>query len=209
MTASFFFLHAGNQASLYYPQSGERDVYYDIHSGRGYQSLVSSDQVGLFFNTDGISPFKSSLTIWPIYLAFTNLPPSIRTNKANLVTCAFWVGQSKLPMKIFLKPIQTLLSRFAKKGVALSSSRFVCLKPLFGVLDLIAKAPTLNMKQHSGRHGCPVCVHPGTWDRTCVYLPENEHALRTHESMIQDGIELNAPMKLSMTLKVVQCFLTF
>ena len=98
-------------------------------------------------------------------------------------------GPEQAPKKTFLKPIQTLLSRLAKKGVALSSSRFVRLKPLFGVLDLIAKAPALNMKQHNGRHGCPVCVHPGTWDRTRVYLPENEHALRTHESMIQDGIK--------------------
>ena len=187
---TFFFLHSGNQASLYYLQSGERDIYYDIHSGQGYQSSVKSDQAGLFFNTDGISPFKSSsLTIWPIYLAFTNLPPTIRTNKANLVTCALWVGQSKPPMKIFLKPIQALLSRLAKKGVALSSTRFVRLKPLFGVLDLIAKAPALNMKQHNGHHGCPVCVHPGTWVRTRVYLPENEYPLRTHESMIQDTVE--------------------
>ena len=62
------------------------------------------------------------------------------------------------------------------------------LKPLFGVLDLIAKAPALNTK-HNGRHGCPVCVHPGTWDGTCVYLPGNEHPLHTYESMIQDAIQ--------------------
>ena len=156
------FSHSGNKASLYYPQCGESDIYYDIHSGEGYQASVKSDQVGMFFNTDGISPFKSStLTIWPIFLAFTNLLPSIRTNKANLVTCAFWVGQNKPPMKIFLKPLQALLPRLANKGVALSPSTNLCLQPLFGVFDLIAKAPVLNMMQHNGHHGCPVCVHPG------------------------------------------------
>ena len=160
-----------------------------------------------FFNTDGISPFKSSsLTIWPIYLAFTNLPPCIRTNKVNLVTCAFWVGQTKPPMKIFLKPIQTLLSRLAKRGVALSTSSSVRLKPLFGVLDLIAKAPALNMKQHNGRHGCPVCVHPGTWDGTRVYLPGNEHPLRTHKSMIQDAIKAENTQQ---AVNGIQCSLNF
>ena len=87
------------------------------------------------------------------------------------------------------KPIQALLSRLAEKGVSLSASICVRLKPLFGVFDLIAKAPALNMKQHNGRHGCPVCVHSGKWDGTRVYLPGNEHPLRTHESMIQDAIE--------------------
>ena len=77
MTASF--LHAGNQASLYYPQSGECDVYYDIHSRRRYQSLVSFDQVGIFFNTDGISPFKSSETIWFKMVSKLNAPIKLST----------------------------------------------------------------------------------------------------------------------------------
>ena len=140
------------------------------------------------------------------HLAFTNLPPCIRTNKVNLVTCAFWVGQTKPPMKIFLKPIQTLLSRLAKRGVALSTSSSVRLKPLFGVLDLIAKAPALNMKQHNGRHGCPVCVHPGTWDGTRMHLPGNEHPLRTHKSMIQDAIEAENTQQ---AVNGIQCSLNF
>ena len=61
------------------------------------------------------------------------------------------------------------------------------LQLLFGVLDLIAKAPALNMKQFNGENGCPVCLHPGVWDRTCLYLPGCDYSLRTNESIVQDG----------------------
>ena len=148
--------------------------------GKGYQSMMHSDSIGTFFNTDGISPFKSSrLTVWPIYLAFSSLPPSIRMNKANLVTCAFWVGQEKPSMLLFLKPLKQLLLRLRDTGIAISAPgeqlRRIKLQPLFGVFDLITKAPVLNMVQFNGANGCPVCVHPGVWNATRLYLPGTEY----------------------------------
>ena len=66
----------------------------------------------------------------------------------------------------------------------------VRLCPLFGVFDLIARAPAVNMKQHNGFMGCPTCVHPGaTKQHTCVYLPGTEYPLRTHSSIVSTGIE--------------------
>ena len=176
-----------------YTLSRSSNVYYDIHTGKGYQTLVHPDSIGTFFNTDGISPFKSSrLTIWPVYLAFPSLPPSIRMNKANLVTCAFWVGQEKPSMAIFLKPLNQLLSRVWTIGITVSAPgqqrRRIKLQPLFGVLDLIAKAPVLNMVQFNGASGCPVCVHPGVWDSTRIYLPGTEYPLRTDASMRCDAV---------------------
>ena len=48
----------------------------------------------------------------------------------------------------------------------------------------------MNMKQHNGFMGCPTCVHPGeTKQRTCVYLPGADYPLRTHSSIVSDGIE--------------------
>ena len=78
-------------------------------------------------------------------------------------------------MMTFLKPMQAMLSRLARKVVALSTSSSVRLKPLFGVLDLIAKAAAFNMKQHKSWNSCIFTI--------------NEHPLRTHESMIRDAIE--------------------
>ena len=62
-----------NRATLRNPQADEDNIYYDIHSGKGYQEMVHPGQIGMLFNTDGISPFKSSrLTVWPcIYQSAT------------------------------------------------------------------------------------------------------------------------------------------
>ena len=80
-------------------------------------------------------------------------------NKANLVTCAFWVGQEKPSMSLLLKPLKQLLSRLRSTGITVSTPsqqlRRMKLQPLFGVLDLIAKAPVLNMVQFNGANGCP------------------------------------------------------
>ena len=43
-----------------YTLSRPCSAYYDIHTGKGYQTLVHPDSIGTFFNTDGISPFKFS-----------------------------------------------------------------------------------------------------------------------------------------------------
>ena len=141
-----------------YTLATPNNVYCDIHTGKGYQTLMRPDSIGTFFNTDGISPFKSfRLTVWPVYLAFPSLPPSIRMNKANVVTCAYWVGvtcaywvgQEKPSMAILLKPIKQLLSRLQNIGITGSTSgqqlRKIIIQPLFGVVDLIAKVPVLNI----------------------------------------------------------------
>ena len=64
------------------------------------------------------------------------------------------------------------------------------LQPLFGVFDLIARAPAMKMQQHNGFMGSPTCVHPGgTKQRTRMYLPGTDYPLRTHTSIVSDGIE--------------------
>ena len=111
-------------------------------------------------------------------------------NKANLVTCAFWVGQEKPSMSLLLKQ---LLSQLQNTGITVSTLsqqlRRIKLQLPFGVLDLIAKAPVLNMVQFSGANGCPICVHPGVWDSTRLYLhvTGTECPLRTDASMRCDA----------------------
>ena len=163
-------------------------LIYDIHTGAGYQGPSQREHVGAFFNTDGIKPFKSSrLTIWSIFIALSSLPPSIRMNRDNLITVALWVG-SKPPMHLLLKPLKQIMKRLSSSGVCVRSPagmKTVRLQPLFGVFDLIAKAPALNMKQFNGRNGCPTCLHPGEWrPGTRVYLP-GTYPLRTHDGLKQ------------------------
>ena len=145
------------------------------------------EHVGAFFNTDGIQPFKSSrLSIWPVYLGLASLPPNIRMNRDNLVTLALWVG-SKPPMHLLLKPLKQIMKRISSSGVHIrtpTGMKTVHLHPLFGVFDLVAKAPALNMHQFNGSNGCPTCLHPGEiCGRTRVYLPHT-YPLRTHNSIV-------------------------
>lgn len=172
-------------------------IIYDVHTGSGYGNVGRNgffsypEHIGVLFNTDGISLFKSSrLTVWPIYLALASLPPFIRMNRDNLITCALWVGHSKPPMEVFLPILVNQMEKLNSLGVNVntrSGSKTVRMKPLFGVFDLIAKAPVLNMTQFNGKNGCPTCLHPGSWTGTQVYLPGEAYELRSDRSINKAG----------------------
>lgn len=169
-----------------------KKIISDIHTGKGYsESLKDSHILDTVLNTDGIQPFKSSqLAIWPIYFAFSNLPPTIRMNKDNLVTAVFWVG-TKPPMQVLLKALQEVMNRLQVEGLTIklpSGVHTFQIYPLFGVFDLMAKAPILNMIQHNGSHGCPTCLQQGeSYQRCWVYLPNGLYTERTHEGVIKDA----------------------
>lgn len=116
-------------------------------------------------NTDGVSPFNSSnLTIWPIIIALSILPPKLRWNKDNLIVASFWVGEKKPPMSILFSPLIEKLQTLSKVGITISTplgEKNIKFEPLFGSFDFVAKEPILNMHQFNGKHGCPSCLHPG------------------------------------------------
>ena len=63
-----FFLFPENSDKLITATNGQ--VLYDVHTGSGYKEIVPPGYGGIIFNTDGISPFKSSrITVWPILIA--------------------------------------------------------------------------------------------------------------------------------------------
>ena len=200
-TYMFIILHfvciVGNWTKLSYPQREcNPHIQFDIHTGKGYRKDAEfyshTEHIGAFFNTDGISVFKSSrLTVWPIFLALASLPPSIHMNKENIITVALWVGHCKPQMEIFLPVLTKELDRLNTTGVSVRTSfghTTIRMKPLFGVFDLIAKAPVINMKQFNGKHGCPSCLHPGTRLHTQVYPPGTYHK-RSNASINRDAGE--------------------
>ena len=189
---------AGNWKKLDYCSTVRNNgsTVHDVHTGDGYN--VHSDNhrnhIGVIFNTDGIQPFKSvRLSIYPIFLALANLPPNVRMMRDNLITLAIWVGD-KPSMSILLKPLKHVLRRLSSSGIGVKLPsgiiRTIRFHLQFGVFDLIAKAPAINMKQHNGESGCPTCLHPGeTKHHTRVYLPGTEYRERTHHSIVQAGRE--------------------
>ncbi len=86
-------------------------------------NLTKEKTLGIAFNTDGVSPFKSSLiTIWPIYISLVNLPPCVRMLKRNIITCLFWVGNCKPQMPLFLAHFQKMLSDLKATGLKAKTS---------------------------------------------------------------------------------------
>lgn len=184
---------AGNWDKLEYCSRATSCAVHDIHTGGGYPGILNREHIGTVINTDGIQPFKSSrLSIYPVFLAFAGLPPSIRMMRDNIVTLALWVGEKPL-MNILLKPVMRMLRRLSTCGIQIKSPngllKTIRFQSLFGVFDLIARAPAMNMKQHNGYNGCPVCLHPGTsQNHTHVYLPGSCYPQRTHNSIVRAGI---------------------
>ena len=156
--------------------------------------------IEIVFNTDGVTPFKSSpLTIWPIFLSLINLPPHLRMLKRNIVTCLFWVAKSKPPMPLFLGYFNEMIQKVNSTGLTVKTPdgiKMFYLKPLFGVFNMVVKASVLNMHQFNGKNGCPSCLHPGIRiGKTQTYPPGIEYALRTMKSdgakAVRDGIIVN------------------
>ncbi len=108
----------------------------DIHDGKRGKDISHR---GIIFNTDGISPVKYSVvTVWPLLMALTILPPSIRMNKDNIITLAVWSGESKPPMSVLLKPLVSLFEDLQNDGIALRTSnntKLVHFVPAFGLFD--------------------------------------------------------------------------
>ncbi len=159
-----------------------------MHDGEGWKDSFGH---GIIFNTDGISPFKSSkVTVWPVLIALSILPPTIRMNKDNVITLAIWSGESKPPMSVLLRPLVSLLNDLQKNGIDLETThgtRFVHFTPAFGLFDLVAKAPVLKMNQFNGVNGCPTCLNPGIRTVSQYYPPDSSCGLRTNESVMKDA----------------------
>lgn len=94
-------------------------------------------------------------------------------------------------MKVLFKALQQVMDRLQTDGFTVdlpTGSHTFRLCPLFGVFDLIAKAPALNMMQHNGHHGCSTCLLPGeSCQRRWVYLPNYIYPERTHQSVMNDA----------------------
>lgn len=186
----FLVVALGNYKYMSYSSKTTSQFIYDIHAGSGYSHLQGQSNVlGTFFNTDGVQPFKSSnIAVWPIYLAFSNLPPSMRMNRDNIAIVAIWVG-SKPPMNVLFRPLKETVKRLSTFPVLLpDGTKSYSLVLLFGTFDLIAKAPAMNMMQHNGVNGCSVCLHPGqSFQRRRVYLPGLVYTNRNHEMYLNDA----------------------
>lgn len=110
---------AGNWDKLDYCSRVTSHAVCDIHTGGGYHGILNCEHIGMIINIDGIQPFKSArLSIYPVFLAFTGLPPSIRMMRDSIVILAIWVGEKEKPlMNILVKPVTSILKLLSSCGI--------------------------------------------------------------------------------------------
>ena len=185
---------------LQYPHKRLKDIncLQDIHDGSVISELSKPgrflsypEHTGLILNTDGVATFKSTKhSLWPVYLAVTNLPPHLRMRKEYVLLGGVWFGLKKPNMSVFLKPILEEVEHLYFSGVDVKvpdGTKTVRVKLLLAVFDLPAKAAVLNLKQYNGRYGCLYCTNPGrSMAPGCtVYVPSDQQNAteRTHSLM--------------------------
>ena len=131
-----------------------------------------------------LSPIHSSgMTLWPLLLITTSLPPLTRMNAENTMVSALWLGPCKPPMDILLPPTLSKIQQLETKGIEISTpdgTKVVKAKLIAGVFDFPAKVTALNITQYNGYYGCPYCTDRGI--HKChrhLYLPIEPHKIRT------------------------------
>ena len=93
-------------------------VLADIQDGAIYSTLMHSflrhpHNLALAFNTDGVSPFKSSTyQLWPVYWQCLDLPPHLRFSTKFTRIAGLWFGSSKPDFNQFFQPLHTEIRRY-------------------------------------------------------------------------------------------------
>jgi hypothetical protein len=183
-------------------QSAEASKHYfrEIWDGLTYANIKTYmtlkgklDFIGLIFNTDGISPFKSSkFQIWPLFMSFAQLPKIKRCLPENICLIGLYFG-AKPNFKLFLKPFIHRLNKRFRNGFMFKDA-WMKDRHIFPVLvgitmDLPAKAAALCIKGVGGFYACWHCITKGlhTLAGNVCYPWKENHAkfgdeLRTVES---------------------------
>ena len=107
--------------------------------------------------------------------------------KQNIVTCLIWVAKSKPKMPLFLGHFKQMINELNERGLIVKTTdgfKKFHVQLLYGVFDMVAKAPILNMHQFNGKNGCPCCLHPGVRiGNTQTYPPGRVYDSRSTISM--------------------------
>jgi hypothetical protein len=87
-----------------------------------------------------------------------------RKKPEYVLLVGLWSGTKKPQMAVFLETFVKAVRHLADNGLSVSTPsgklKFKLLV-VAGTLDLVAKAPALNMIQFNGMYGCPKCLQKG------------------------------------------------
>ena len=173
-----------------YDISLKNNYVSDVLSGASQFEISDSIvelTIQLLISLDGACFYESKTdTMWPVQAMVLNLPLSVRQAAENLILMGLYAGKSKPKWdSVFPQIVSDFPLHFtfyvASNVVKVSVKLKLC------VMDLIASAPILNIKQFNGIFGCMKCLHPGSTIKTSKggyvrYYDLSLHPLRTHET---------------------------
>lgn len=181
----------------------------DVINGEVYKTLrereiISTNDISIQFNTDGVSLFKSSgVSIWPIQVMINELPFKIR--KEKIILCGLWYGSEKPNMNLFLSPFTQELIDLHTQGIVRSKpgSPDIIIKvhTLMCTVDSVARPLCQMIIQYNGKYGCSFCLHEG--DRIEVgrgyarVYPGSVHRIRTLEQHEADAREASVDVPIN------------
>ncbi|CAG7684002.1 unnamed protein product [Allacma fusca] len=176
--------------------SDNSETLRDICDGSMYKSLnISAFDFTCSFNTDGVSPFRSSnSSIWPLLASINELSYSIR--RSNTFLIGLWFGTKKPDFETFLHPFIEMFNELSHNplqwGYNGNKVSSLCYFPVF-IADSVARCVVQGLTQFNGKYGCPWCLNKGEtyWidkerrRRKWVYKYK-ECILRTQENYLEN-----------------------
>jgi len=166
-------------------------IISDIYDGTIYRKKIQEGKLGDIFqisfsiNVDGISPYEnSSWSIWPIWGICNEFHVDDRYKQENIFLLGMWADTREPTMNTYMNPFVKLWQQSYKNyNLSLGTVDIkVGTIILNMILDLKAKSPIQNMKQHNAYFGCSFCKQPGehTDHHYFPYKKTWGNYLRTH-----------------------------
>lgn len=145
------------------------DVLSDVDDSKIQKNVIekfSNEKVlSLTLNIDGgLVTEKGGYSLWPIQLYQNYLPPQIRFLPENIVVGGFFYGEHKPnPFELLFPLLEEMCYLFENKIKMLRDEMLYNFLPvlLFCSCDLPARNLVQNFKGPTGKHACPMCLHPG------------------------------------------------
>lgn len=120
----------------------------DVVNGKVYKHLknigvIGDNDITLQWNTDGVSPFKSSkATFWPIQVCINELP--FHARKENMLLCGLYYENQKPHINSFLKPFVNELKNLHTEGMdcfvaGIDKSQKIKVHTLLSTVDSVAR----------------------------------------------------------------------
>lgn len=138
--------------------------YYKEYCGKG-NFLEKDTNLSMLFNTDGAPLFQSSgISLWPVFLAINEIPPTERFSKKNILIWGLWQGRGKPPFNAYFQQFATDMNALYETGTDVFTPAGVVRGKAAAILssnDLQARAYVMNQTQHNGEGGCSTCEETG------------------------------------------------